>query len=353
MTYQQLQNNRQYLLLECITGSKAYGLDLPTSDTDIKGVFYLPKSELLGMTYTPQVNDEGNDQVYYELGRFIELLYKNNPNLLELLSTDGDAILYQHPIMESIKAELFLSKLCKSTFAGYAFTQIRKARGLNKKIVNPMKKEKKTLLEFCYVLYGQGSIPVKKWLELKGWQQENCGLVNMPHAKDVYGIFYDPQGDADFQGIIRKNHSTKVALSSIPKAFEPVAYLHFNEDGYKKYCKDYKEYWEWVNKRNEARYENTIASGKNYDAKNMMHTFRLLDMAEEIAIHQKVIVKRPNRDFLLQIRRGEMEYKDLVERAEQKAKSIEKVYEQSKLMEKPDYKIVNQLLIDLRNKLYY
>ncbi|MEM8892659.1 MAG: nucleotidyltransferase domain-containing protein, partial [Bacteroidota bacterium] len=33
---------RDLILLECISGSKAYGLDTPTSDTDIKGVFYLP-----------------------------------------------------------------------------------------------------------------------------------------------------------------------------------------------------------------------------------------------------------------------------------------------------------------------
>jgi hypothetical protein len=34
---------RNLILLECISGSKAYGTDLPTSDTDIKGVFVLPR----------------------------------------------------------------------------------------------------------------------------------------------------------------------------------------------------------------------------------------------------------------------------------------------------------------------
>lgn len=31
------------IILECISGSKAYGLDTPTSYTDIKGVFFYLK----------------------------------------------------------------------------------------------------------------------------------------------------------------------------------------------------------------------------------------------------------------------------------------------------------------------
>ena len=38
------------ILFECISGSRAYGLDTPTSDTDIKGVFYLPKERFFGLS---------------------------------------------------------------------------------------------------------------------------------------------------------------------------------------------------------------------------------------------------------------------------------------------------------------
>ena len=37
------------IVLECISGSKAYGLDTPISDTDIKGVFVLPKKDFYGL----------------------------------------------------------------------------------------------------------------------------------------------------------------------------------------------------------------------------------------------------------------------------------------------------------------
>ena len=47
----------------------------------------------------------------------------------------------------------------------------------------------------------------------------------------------------------------------------------------------------------------------------MMHVFRLLDMAGEIATGKGVIVRRPNRDFLLSIRKGDFEYEELVKQA--------------------------------------
>lgn len=56
------------ILFECISGSRAYGLATKNSDTDIRGVFYLPKNMFYGLEYIPQVSNETNDIVYYELG---------------------------------------------------------------------------------------------------------------------------------------------------------------------------------------------------------------------------------------------------------------------------------------------
>ena len=43
--------------------------------------------------------------------------------------------------------------------------------------------------------------------------------------------------------------SNDLRMSSIPKS-EIMKYeiLIYNKDGYQSYCKDYKEYWEWVEK---------------------------------------------------------------------------------------------------------
>lgn len=104
MTIDDLKN-RGLIIMECISGSRAYGLDTPTSDTDIKGVFLLPKEDFYGLDYTPQVSNPTNDIVYYEFGRFMELLSLNNPNILELLNTPKEAVLIKHPFLNEINSE--------------------------------------------------------------------------------------------------------------------------------------------------------------------------------------------------------------------------------------------------------
>jgi hypothetical protein len=278
------------------------------------------------------------------------LLIKNNPTALELIATPAESVLYRHPVVKDLVPGIFLSKLCKDTFAGYAKAQIQKARGLNKKIVNPMSPDRKGILDFCFVPANQGSVPVQQWLESKGLEQELCGLVGIPHMRDTYGIYYHIDGR--YSGIVKKDSSNEVALSTVEKTAEPIGFLYFNKDGYSKYCRDYREYFDWVGKRNDARYESTLSHGKNYDAKNMMHTFRLLAMAEEIARDGKVIVKRPDREFLLKIRSGHFHYDELVEMAEERTESLNDLYEKAALPDKPDDRVVDDLLVEIRASFY-
>lgn len=352
MTIDELFNRRSVTLLECISGSKAYGLDTEHSDTDIRGVFFMPRNTFYGFEYIPQVANDTNDIVYYEIGRFLELLSKNNPNILELLSTPEEFVLYKDPIMNKIIPELFLSKLCEQSFAGYAQSQIKKAYSLNKKIFNPVAEERKNIGDFCYVLNGQESIPLKNWLSEYSFNQEDCGLVNISHAKDVFALFHSSQMDGRLKGIYSGDEANDISLSSIPKGIQPLALMSFNKDGYSAYCKDYREYWDWVQKRNDRRYADTLEHGKNYDAKNMMHTFRLLHVAAEIATEKKVNVKRKDRDFLLQIRSGQYAYEQLLQMADEKIEEIKEAYKHADLPDSPDKNKIESLLVEIRTELY-
>jgi hypothetical protein len=352
MTVEEVRSGRN-LLLDCISGSRAYGLHTASSDTDRKGVYLMPKVKFYGLTYIEQVNNETNDEVYYELKRFVDLLVKNNPNIIELLYTPKDCIIYKNPVIDLLKPELFLSKLCQQTFAGYALAQIKKAKGLNKKIVNPVDKRRKSVIDFCYVAYDQGSIDLSAWLAMNGFQQEDCGLVNIPHMKDIYSVFHKGLlNGGNVKGVCSGEEANDVSLSSIGKGVRPLAVMSFNKDGYSKYCKDYKEYWQWVSMRNEVRYDHTIANEKNYDAKNMMHTFRLLHMAEEIAQEGKVNVRRADRAFLLDIRNGIFSYEYLVDKANEKITQIDILYERCDLPEAPDIKRVEEILVQIRDYIY-
>jgi uncharacterized protein len=349
LTIEYIKDN-ELLIFESISGSRLYGLDTATSDTDIRGVFILPKNMFYGLEYTGQVNNETNDIVYYELKKFIELLSKNNPNILEMLNVTAHCVLYKHPIMDMIKPEMFLSKLCERTFANYAFTQIKKAFGLEKKIVNPVEEERKSVLDFCYVHTNKDAVALKVFLEEDNMMQTELGLSSITHLRDCYNLYYSTV--QNYAGIAKKENANDVNLSSIPKEEKPIGILYFNKDGYSTYCKRYKDYWDWVAKRNDERFKTTMSHGKNYDSKNMMHVFRLLFMAKEIAIEGKINVHRNDRAFLLAIKEGKFEYDDLVEQAEEMKEELPLLYEKSGLMDEPDMEKVDDLLIKMRNEYY-
>lgn len=344
------QNN--HFLFQAIAGSKSFGLATETSDTDIKGVYFLPKKEFFGLNYNPQIANETNDIVYYEIGRFVELLQKNNPNILEILATPDDCILYKNRLMDLLQPEDFLSKLCKDTFAGYAISQIKKAKGLNKKILNPMDKERKSILDFCYILQNYGSIPLKKWLLENRKVQEKCGLVNIPNTKGMFALFYDESDELAYKGIIQNEEANQVSVSEVPKEETQIAYLFCNLDSYSTYCKDYREYWQWVSERNEARYNVNQHHGQNYDSKNMMHTIRLLQSCEHIFKTGYMQIRVENRDELLDIKAGNWPYEAVLQKAENLIKSIEHQYSISKLRDYPDLEKTSEILIEIRENLY-
>jgi predicted nucleotidyltransferase len=349
LSIEEIKNNG-WLIFEAITGSKAYGLDTAKSDTDIRGVFVLPKELFYSLEYMPQISNESNDIVYYELKRFMELLSKNNPNMIELLNVPDNCILYKHGLMHRIKPELFLSKLCEQTFANYAYIQIKKAYGLEKKILNPVDEERKSVLDFCYVYIGKEAVGLEKFLSENEFEQEKMGLTAVSHLRDCYNLFYSKKHQ--YCGVMRKDESNDVCLSSIPKGENPVGLLYFNKDDYSLYCKKYKEYWEWVEKRNDVRYNTTMSHGKNYDSKNMMHVFRLLLMAKEIATEGKVNVWRKDRDFLLDVKQGKYDYQDLLNKAELLKNELHDLYKKTDLQDEPDLRKINELLIEIREEYY-
>lgn len=349
MTLEELKKSG-HIIFECISGSRAYGLETPTSDTDIRGVFILPEKDFYSLNYVGQINNESNDIVYYELRKFIDLCAGNNPNILEMLNVPEHCILYQHRLFEMISMNLFLSRQCESSFANYAYSQIKKARGLEKKIVNPMGKERKSIMDFCFVLDNGISVELQRFLAIQGLNSVDCGLSRIPHMRDCYNLYHSTE--LKFSGILRNESSNDVSLSNIPKGRTPIAMLFFNKDGYSSYCKKYKEYWEWVEKRNDARYSATVVHGKNYDAKNMMHTFRLLHMAKEIAVESKIIVERLDREYLLEIKEGKYEYEELVEKAELLKEELVELYCHSSLPDFPDLRVINDLLVAIRQQFY-
>lgn len=380
------------ILFETIIGSQAYGTQTPASDIDKKFVYILPEDYIMGTGYVEQIN-VNKDYTGWEIRRFLELMGSNNPTVLELLNSPEDCIVSKHPLFDLIleHKEDFITKICKDSFGGYARQQIKKAKGLNKK--QNWEKDKvtrKDLLDFCYVLNGEKSIPWRAWNKGRGFDEKFIGAVNVPNARDVYALFYDKtaamvhSSDIDektretykkvlkdagkpmglgYKGLVNTGHededgkvnygiSNQLRLSSIPKDEKSICTIVYNKDGYSEHCKDYKEYQEWLENRNEARYVETQEHGQRIDGKNMMHCMRLIRMATEIGEGKGIIVRRPDAQELLAIRRGEVDLDSLIDIADKAIDNMDEVFENSTLPNKVDKELVNNLLTKIRKEFY-
>lgn len=359
-------------LLIVVRGSQAYGTNLPTSDTDYAGVYIQQKEDIYGFRYKEQINDDKNDTVFYEVHRFLELVSSNNPTILELLNTPEDCIIYKDPIFDKIleNRQKFITKTCSKSFGGYAIQQIKKAKGQDKKQNWEKERvERKTPLDFCYLHLGSKSIPLTDWLKEYDKEQSKCGLSKIPHSRDVYALYYDfsenyteeffkdhgiKDGDIKFKGIAFED-SNDIRLSSIPFGVDKewfVGHLSYNKDEYSKHCKDFNSYQEWLEKRNEQRWVDVQSHGQKIDGKNMMHCRRLLEMSREIAEGKGIIVRRPNREELLAIRKGEVDLQSLIDRAEKDISEIDDIFSKSSLPDSVDADLIHNLLVEIRTDFY-
>ena len=375
-------------LLIVIRGSQAYGTATPTSDTDYAGVYIQTESDIYGTAYKEQINDSKNDTVFYEIKRFLQLTASNNPTILELLNTPEDCVIYKDTLFDLIleRKDEFISKICANSFGGYAIQQIKKARGQDKK--QNWEKEKvtrKDVLDFCYVIEGGKSIPWKEWNAEGRFEENFIGAVNIPNARDVYSLFYDQEAYLCFgedipdymkenaknwriksgkpmgfgyKGLVKSGHGMSVAesnqlrLSSIPKGETPICNIIYNKDGYTMHCKDYNSYQEWLANRNEQRWVDVESHGQKIDGKNMMHCKRLLEMSVEIGRGEGIIVRRPNAQDLLAIRRGEIDLKSLIDESERMISELDSVFADSNLPDSVDPDLVHNLLVEIRRKFY-
>lgn len=360
MTYTiEYLKEKKLIIFEAIMGSRAYGTNTPDSDVDIRGVFVQPLSDILKYGFVDQVTNASNDTIYYELGRFLDLVSKNNPNILEMLKVPADCVLYKYFIFKEIEENFskFLSKKVKYTFAGYAIEQIKKARGYNKKMNwEEEQMKRKTVLDFCYIFEKEKTLSFNDYINLYNKNNndnltyKDFALSAINHAKDLYAMYKIPN-----TGIVSDpEKANDVQLHSIPKESDFISYLFFNKDGYSSHCKKYIEYQTWLKERNPNRVKMNKEHGKNYDSKNMCHVFRLLNMAQEL-LRGELNVRRSEEEIykLMQIREGKYEYDDLINEAEALIQNLDKEFESSNLPESPDKEFINELLLKIRKFVYF
>ena len=136
---------------------------------------------------------------------------------------------------------------------------------------------------------------------------------------------------------------------------------HFTEEVMRTYTKEkqfgnamanWKQYQEWVTKRNPAR---AILEEKfGFDTKHVGHVFRLLIQGREIledgTLH--VMLKPEDKEFILAIKAGAYTYDHVLSLAELQMSKFDDLYKSSRLPHSPDFNKANTLLVNLIEDFY-
>jgi hypothetical protein len=142
-----------------------------------------------------------------------------------------------------------------------------------------------------------------------------------------------------------------LVFDSIPKEERESALgmMTYQQNGYESSLKKWKEYWDWMKKRNQARWEDYDGKQFDFDRKNMLHTIRLMLSAENIIKNGEPIVRftGENLTYLRKIREGSFSYDELMELTTEKMNFIDSNKDVCSLPESSNKEKINKIFQEL------
>lgn len=364
-----LNDTPNRLLFEIIVGSHAYGTNISTSDTDIRGIFIAPFHQRLSLNPpAAEISDKKQDIKYYELQKYFELAAECNPNIIEFLWTPPECIRYKDPVMDLIlkNRQLFISKKAFHTFSGYAYAQIKKAKGQNKWINNPKPKDPPQREDFCWVIMVPNSerydsadlkFNIDLWsvragdmphrpvpLKDSGVDLSKYQVSALEHVSNSYRMYY--YGDSSL-GVFRNGNLVCESISKEDEWKRFSGILICNDHEYEKAMLEWKNYWTWVKERNQARWLDQENGKLDYDAKNMQHCVRLLMSGENILKYGEPIVRFEGStlQFLRDIRAGIYSYDEIMKMVEERMVKLNELKDSSNLTWGVNWNQINSLYL--------
>jgi uncharacterized protein len=298
------------LILKAYRGSIAYGLNTPESDADLVGITIPPKEFYLGLqSFEQYEGKDPEDTVIYGIQKFIRLVSECNPNIIEVLFTDPQHILSITPLGQKLidNRNMFLSKRALPRFCGYAYAQMKRMKS-HYDWINEAPEEPKRE-DFVFI--------------------EDFGIG--PEWKEI-----------DKQHRIRSNVASWEYHNAISGQLE-----RFDRASYEARLQEWKEYCTWRANRNEKRAELEVSYG--YDTKFAMHCMRLMLQGIDILRFGtfKTYMDSGKREFLKRVREGKFTYDEIIKLYDDYEKEMKSADAESPLPDKPDYKKINSLLIQI------
>jgi len=337
-----------------VWGSHAYGTNTPESDRDTIGVFMMELNHYLAIGEpVTQIADARNDNRFYALKNYLELAANANPNILDSLFLPEDCVLKTSAYWQllQLQRKIFVSRQASKTYCEYAMSQIKKARGCNKRVHNPQPEEPPTEEGFCRVLLPNASGMPGRPLTLAdtGIDLKHCHVSAVENASELYRLYdYGTQA----KGVFRNR---MLVCESIPKDDEKTRFiglLLFNKNAFEKAKSEHRQYWEWRKHRNDVRWHSQESGEMDYDAKNLMHTFRLMYSGLNIMKCGEPLIRFSCEKLqeLMAIRAGKFTYDELLAKVSAMQDELESLRKTSTLPDVADLDAVNHLLLTITEK---
>lgn len=353
MNLEQLQSSNN-ILYECVAGSTCYNLNTPQSDVDIRGIYVNHRDDYFTLNEPiMQISDKKSDILYYEIKKFIKLASGCNPNIIELLYIDDEHVNIKTPMMDMIleNRDMFISKKCFWTFSSYASAQIKKCKGQNKWINNPQPKDRPRAEDYMYFVedhlmnashcnFSSSFADNFAFRPVKLESTKGIKVARVEHGFDIYRAYVSDDFDFFAGG--------KITCSSISKDEERrnfIGVISYNQTQYDQDVKNWKNYWDWVENRNDARWVTQENGDIDYDAKNVMHSMRLIRSTKSLLEngYPKVKFHGDERDFLMKIRNGGFSYEEIMDIVESEMNDIELLNKKSTIPEKVNMNDIEKL----------
>jgi len=370
-------------------GSHAYGTSRPDSDVDLRGVIIPPKKVTHGWAYQfdqtqawpYQLTQQGKlfrplppgdkDCVRFSLAKLFKEASRCGPSFIELLFTPPSKWVYTDPAIFPVleQRRSFLSLRAYHSFSGYAHAQYKRIRRHRQWLLNPPKKEP---LREEFGLKASGTLIPTEQLntatflvrkKLNEWlgNPENIPKDVLPYyrgrmAKALLEMWQalntDPMPttlESVREEGLTEDTMTEPAMISLGFDSNFIEYYR-RERAWKNAKRHWDSYQTWLRERNP--YRKGLEDKAGYDLKHAMHLARLMKMAEEVLLEGKVIVERPDADWLRGILDGYWTFERLESWFSEKDRRLQKIYEEAIMGKKelpvpkePDREALNELYI--------
>ncbi|NLD48460.1 MAG: nucleotidyltransferase [Clostridiaceae bacterium] len=306
---------RNILILTTV-GSIAYGTNVDTSDIDVRGVTIETKQDIMGLSSFEQFEDRATDTVIYGLKKFIPLCLNNNPNVLEILGTKPEHLLIITKEGQLLRdnVDLFLSKKAIQSFGNYASAQLRRLQNALARDNYPQAEKEQHIL--------------------------NSISGQMEHLKQTYKSFTDNEINLYIDKSDKEEMDTEIFIDISLKHY-PLRDLKNIYSDMNNIVKDYSK----LNHRNSKKDELHLN-------KHAMHLIRLLVTGTEILEGKGVnTFREKEREFFLDIRKGKFSYNEIFQMVDEYELRFKSAAENTSLPDEPDYKRVEELMIEIYSKI--